>query len=465
MPAIDRMLAVATTLVVAGAATAAPTRDGDPDPSWGDRGVAILPVPAGRSIGRYGTDAALLPDGRLVVAATVTDLTGIPQTDFGVVRLTRTGQLDTSFGDAGYAIVDFARSPSQAGDYTSGIAVQPDGKILVSGWATNLNADADFAILRLTAGGAPDPSFGNGGKVLVPFNLDASNRDDYGYHVALQADGKILVAGGASTAGGSMAAVVRLLPGGQRDTGFDDDGRVTFDFHADESGVTRVRQLADGEHLLAVGAATTSGSIDFAIARLNANGSLDASFAGGGMTTYAFDIGGDRSDLAQDFVELPDGRLLVCGAVQVNAPFNYDFACMRFLADGQPDASFTRVLLPVDAGDPYADIPETIRRDAQGRILLGGRCSVTDANDDFCLARLLADGRPDPSFGRDGVMTYRSEPGGIGDRGSNGAGGLVVQPDGRIILAGYVRDTDPDTPGRIEAIRVIGDVLFADGFD
>lgn len=464
MPAIDRILAVATTLVVAGAAAAAPARDGDPDPSWGDRGVAILPLPAHRAIATYGTDAALLPDGRLVVAATVIDVVHHAQTDFGVMRLTGDGQLDPSFGDGGYAIVDFARSV-EAGDRISGIAVQPDGKILVSGSADNMNADADFAILRLTVGGAPDPSFGNGGKVLVPFNLDAPDRDDSGYHVVLQADGRILVAGAASTAGGSMAAVVRLLPGGQRDTSFDDDGRVTFDFHADESAVTRVRQLADGEHLLAVGGATTSGSADFAIARLNANGSLDASFAGGGMTTYAFDIGGNRDDLGLDFVELPDGRLLVCGAVQVNAPANYDFACMRFLADGQPDASFTRVLLPVDAGDPYADILDAIRRDAQGRILLGGSCSVAAANNDFCLARLLADGRPDPSFGRDGVMTYRSEPGGIGDRGSNGAGGLVIQPDGRIILAGYVADEDPLTPHQIEVIRVIGDLLFADGFD
>jgi len=258
-------------------------------------------------------------------------------------------------------------------------------------------------------------------------------------------------------------AIARLLPGGQRDTGFDDDGRAVVDFGVGEATALRVRQLADGAHLLAVGVAAPAGNNDFALAKFNADGSPDATFASGGKTTYAFDIGGSLDDVATDFVELPDGKLLVCGAVLVNAPQNYDFGCMRFLADGAPDPAFARVLVPIDTGEPFTDAALRVERDVQGRLLVAGFCSRAADNNDFCLIRLAADGQLDPDFGQAGVQTYASQAGGGTDL-DNASFGLVVQPDGKIVLAGYARAAGFD--GRqIEVVRVFGDKIFGNGFD
>jgi uncharacterized delta-60 repeat protein len=455
-----RSLSAALSILCIGAASGAPIRDGDLDPGFGDGGAVVVQFPGSNNVSSSYTDVGMQPDGALLVAVSASFNA---QADFGVVRFDADGTLDSDFGVGGAAVVAFDRQDSGLDDLIRGIAVQPDGKIVLSGVASGADSDSDFAIARLTADGLPDSSFGTAGKVLVPFNLGAvGRRRDEAYRVTLQSDGKVLVAGNAENDAGSVIAIARLLPGGQRDTGFDDDGRATVDFGVGEAAALRVRQLADGSHLLAVGVGAPAGNNDFALAKFNDDGSPDATFAGGGKTTYAFDIGGTLEDIASDFVELPDGRLLVCGAVMVNAPLNYDFACMRFLADGTPDPAFARVLVPIDSGEPFTDVALRIERDVQGRLLVGGSCSRATGNNDFCLVRLTADGELDADFGQAGVHTYASQAGGGTDL-NNQAFGLVVQPDGKIVLGGFAQ-TESD--GRqIQVVRVFGDHVFGNGFE
>jgi len=455
-----RSLPAVLSILCAGVAAGAPIRDGDLDPGFGDGGAAVLPFPGIDTIINGYSDVGLQADGALLIAVSpIVD----SQADFGVVRLDADGTLDTGFGVDGAAIVAFDRVDSGLDDLVRGMVVQPDGKIVLSGDASGADSDHDFAIARLTAAGLPDSGFGTSGKVLVPFNLGAvGHRSDLGYRVELQADGKILVAGSAENDAGSVMAIARLQTGGQRDTGFDDDGRVVVDFGVGQAAALRVRQLADGAHLLAVGVAAPAGNNDFALAKFNADGSPDATFAGGGKTTYAFDIGGSLDDIATDFAELPDGKLLVCGAVEVNAPLNYDFGCVRFLADGTPDLAFARVLVPIDTGEPFYDGALRIERDVQGRLLVAGFSSRATGNVDFCLIRLTADGQLDADFGEAGVRTYASQVGGTDL--DNVSHGLALQPDGKIVLAGHARAAGVD--GRqIEVVRVFGDKLFANGFD
>ena len=359
------------------------------------------------------------------------------------------------------------------------MALQPaDGKILVSGYiAGDMSTGQDMAVVRFTSSGLLDVSFGTNGKAIVPFNLGncptvANACDDAAYRVDLQADGKILLVGLAAssqtaTTFTNAMAIARLTTSGIRDSTFGGDGRVTLNFGSGDTAFGfRARQLVDGQHILAVGGAnTTPGgtNLDFALARLDDHGNLDTSFGVGGQVTYGFDIGGDLTDVATDFAELPDGKLLVCGEALSNNPDNFDFACMRFLADGIPDPAFAPVLVPFDRGGGMNDISFAMRRDSQGRFLLAGSAERATGNSDFAIARLTADGALDPSFGRNGIATFLSYSL-FGTDYDNQATGLVIQPDDKIIVAGYAT-VDAIGNQQFQVLRMIGDTVFADNFE
>jgi uncharacterized delta-60 repeat protein len=463
-------LAAALAAALSGVAAA---RDGDLDSSFGTGGKVVTAYPTGQFIDIYNVDLAVQPDGKLLVAAS-RDYED-PDYDFGVMRLLPDGSLDTAFGPSGASYVWFDRDGSDKGDHVVGIALQPDGKIVLVGYVDgDPLTGQDMGIVRLNADGSTDSGFGTSGKTLVQFNLgDCANSgcDDRAVRVNLQADGKILAVGQASSNPGpgvytSSLALVRLTTTGQRDATFDADGRVTLGFGGDVALGFRAKQLADGAHIVVVGGATTTAAgtnIDFAVARLNDNGSLDATFGVGGKATYGFDLGGDLGDIATDFVELPDGKLLVCGEVRLNSPQNFDFGCVRFLANGVPDASFSPVVVPFDLGGGFQDAPLRVERDAQGRIVLAGVAERATNNYDFAAARLLPSGALDTTFGRGGIATYDTLPL-ISPDATNMGSGLALQADGRIVIAGYAYSTSSGDP-KFQVVRVIGDTIFAYGFE
>ncbi|MFN9914245.1 MAG: delta-60 repeat domain-containing protein, partial [Pirellulaceae bacterium] len=130
-----------------------------------------------------GKSVTVQPDGKIVVAGFVSN--GITD-DFALVRYNADGSLDTSFGTGGKVATAIGTSIDQGWSVT----IQPDGKIVVAGWAANGSNDA-FALVRYNAEGSLDTSFGTGGKVTTPVGTGA----DYGYSVTIQPDGKIVVAG------------------------------------------------------------------------------------------------------------------------------------------------------------------------------------------------------------------------------------------------------------------------------
>jgi uncharacterized delta-60 repeat protein len=459
-------------LAIALATTPAAAGDGDLDPRFGNGGKVIHAFPGPLDLYPVSVvDVALLDDGRFVASTSV--LNGNGDLDFAVMRFHADGSVDTAFGVDGGRRVGFDRPGADLHDFASALAVQPDGRIVVAGIASGGAAVGgdDMAVLRLTASGQPDPTFGSNGRVTIAFNLGGPNLQmDHGTRIGLQSDGKLLVVGTVDTADGySRMAVVRLHPNGQRDSSFDGDGRVVIealDGDHGSSGV-QVRQLADGA-ILAVGsilAPHEPGSYrrDFLLVRLLGNGTPDPGFGDDGRVRFGFDVGGSRSDYAYDFAELEDGRLLVCGYAAVNDPGNNDMACMRFLADGTPDPSFPAVLVPFDRGGAFADNAMEMAVDAQGRIVLVGTAQTTE-NADFAVARLLPDGSPDVRFGNGGIVTYNScapvcWPAEYLNQGLS----LAVRPDGRLLVAGST--VNAATAGRLMFVSAVGDTLFEDGFD
>jgi uncharacterized delta-60 repeat protein len=468
-------LAIALALSVS---TDALARDGDLDPSFGVGGKDLLLYFGGAYIysGNF-VSVAQQSSGNLIVSATL--LTGATNGDFAAMRLLPDGSVDPTFGNfgsSGAAVVAFDRSGSTFNDVVQGVVVQPDDKIVLAGYVDgDSTTGIDMGIVRLNADGYPDPSFGSGGMTTVAFNLGtpgvAYALDDFVESVSLQTDGKILLAGGArtSTTNATLTqtmAIARLNGGnGQRDGTFNVDGRVTVSFGGDIATAFGARQLADQSHILVVGGAYTVPGVtnaDFALAKFDANGNLDPSFGVGGKTTFAFDVGGGKNDAAFDFVELPSGALFVCGTVDANTPSNSDFGCMRFLANGTPDPAFAPVLIPFDLGGDLADIGYRMTQDALGRLLVVGLADGPLGDIDFAMARLFPDGTLDASFGVGGTAIYTSSVPPAPDR-VNGATGVLIEPDGRIVVAGLA-DSDGSSDYEIELVRLIGDTIFDDRF-
>ncbi len=135
---------------------------------------------------------ALAPDGRIVVAGAASDPAG-PGGFFAVARYLKNGALDTSFDGDGWKTTDLEGFDESA----LAVSVQPDGKILAAGTSANPDFSLDFALVRYNADGTDDLTFGALGRVITDF----ASRSDGARGIALQADGKIVLAGSAMVAG------------------------------------------------------------------------------------------------------------------------------------------------------------------------------------------------------------------------------------------------------------------------
>jgi uncharacterized delta-60 repeat protein len=361
----------------------------------------------------YANAAAVQADGKLLVAGSSVAANG--GTQFSLVRYGRDGTLDNSFGNGGKLMTAIGNGSNGNNDQAMAVAVQQDGKILVAGRSQQGTSD-DFAIVRYLANGTLDASFGNGGKVLIDF----AGGTDVARALLVQADGKIVVAGEAAIAGtGIDFALARLNADGTPDAGFGQGGKVNTALKSG-TGTDTIRALAlqavEGENrILAVG-----GDGDFLAARYTAAGVLDAGFAQGGKLVGVFgsNIGG-----AHAVTVLPDGRAVLAGHV------NHDFALAQLTVTGALDAGFGSAGKVVRAVTTNWDEATAIARQADGCLVVGGWAySGNSSSGDFVAMRLTAAGLPDASFGQQGLVLTPMAGGSLNDL----AHALVLQADERL---------------------------------
>jgi uncharacterized delta-60 repeat protein len=294
------------------------------DPSFSDDGRALTNFSPGFD---FALAVAVQSDGKIVAVGRADDAT---RGSFALARYDVDGTLDPTFGTNGKTTTSFTRGD----DFATGVVVQADGKIVAAGLAAG--GDERFALARYNTDGTLDATFSGDGKLVTNFT---SGRD-FAWDVAFQADGKIVAAGLAAGGLRGSFALARYNPDGTLDTAFGGDGRVTTQLTALHDAATAVAVQSDGKVVVA-GAAHDD--TFFALARYNADGALDDAFDGDGMTMTDFT---PRNDFAWDLAVQPDGKIATTGQAAGRfgvARFHADGTLdSTFGGDGRVTTDFTR---------------------------------------------------------------------------------------------------------------------------
>ena len=237
--------------------------------------------------------------------------------DVAVVRYDSAGVLDPTFSGDGKLTI----APGTGNDEAAALAIQPDGKIVIAGYTTD-GTQANFLIMRLLDNGSLDPQFNSGAPLHIPFGTGNS----FANAVALQSDGKIVVAGYARVGTVFNFALARVDDKGVLDPGFDGDGQLTTPIGT-TSQANAIAVDPTGR-LVVSGVARIAGNDDLALARYNVNGTLDDNFGGTGIVTLAI---GNGADAGNAVAAQSDGKILVAGSARNGNDDN--IAVVRYLVD------------------------------------------------------------------------------------------------------------------------------------
>lgn len=360
--------------------------------SGGKRVEPIVP-----SSNDSANSVAIAPDGRIVVAGTcqIDPENNPSRNGICLMRLTSGGALDpTLIGPSGLASGKFAIALGSVSDSASGVAVQPDGKIVVVGTCIDDTvAETVFCAARFTESGALDASF-------VGPNATAAN-------------GKFLFAISPAVGQNDFATALALQP----------DGRVVI-----------------------VGRCQSGGQYDMCFARLNGNGTWDLSFVGpsnnaNGRFLRGISVSGDLFDSAYAVQIQPDGKIVIAG--ECRGPTGSDFCLVRLNRDGTLDPQFAAPV-GVEEGafriavGTASSVANASVLTPDGKLIVVGQCRGGGSDNEFCAIRLHADGDFDRSF--DGSDLVTPGNGSVSVRvtaGNDVARGVHITPRGNIFVAGY----------------------------
>jgi uncharacterized delta-60 repeat protein len=410
--------------------------NGSLDTSFGKAGFVTTDFASGQD---SASGVVVLPDGRIVVAGTSYSYS--KGNSFALARYNADGSLDTTFGTNGEVTTDVA------GASAASIVLQTDGKIVVAGstnqflaYPYNFRVDSkimatkiaqplpvsDFywghpriVLARYNTNGSLDTTFGSGGEVTTDFGVDFTIDS-----TILQADGKIVVGGTTFTYNTngvpgtvthySHFALTRYNTDGSLDTNFGAKGLVQTDFGVSYDSAASLVVQADGK-IVAVGR-TDLHNGDFAAARYNTDGNLDATFGTGGKVTA--DFMGTVNAYASAADVQADGKIVVVGIAGT------EIALVRYNTDGSLDVTFgVGGQVVTDVGS-YASVAGLVIQ-ADGKIVVAG-----SAGGHVVLARFNANGSLDTSFGVGGKVTS-----GLGGY-SESVAGIALQADGKIVVVG-----------------------------
>jgi len=390
---------------------------GDLDETFGNDGIVITDLV--NDAQQIAFSIKQLQNQKILVGASVLTTTA---NNFALVRYEQNGTLDTSFGTNGAVLPDFEMALSD-------MIILPNGAILACGFYWDSITDQDFGLVKFSADGILDASFGNNGLVTTEF---MGNLSEHPSSLVVQNDGKILLFGSTAPDAGSNGdfALARYNQDGTLDTSLDGDGMLTVDFGNDDLGIS-IALFTDGRILLGGRAFNTSISRnEFAMILLNPNGLVDTSFGTNGIVKDHF-VASDSSLGALAIQN--DGKIIAVS--RVNPQNQCLFAVARYNPDGSLDtANFGTqgvVFTEFFTGNNCGLADATIMRD--GKIVIAG---IDYNGNDFDAVMVMhnSNGTLDTDFGTAGKV--------ITDFGNNEneiLGDLGIQQDDKILLAGTTR--------------------------
>lgn len=389
--------------------------DGSPDNTFDGDGAKTI---------NFGYDdqassMAFQLDGKIIIAGTTNNNT----INFAIARCNTDGSPDNTFSGDGKQITDFGPSTS---DYLNSIAVQKDGKIIVSGYTIKPGATS-VAAARYNTDGTPDNSFNDNGTLSFIY----SERGATVYKAtAVQSDGKVIAAGYGWNGSNYDFVVVRYNIDGSLDKTFSDDGIQVTDFNSSNDYANAVVIQPDGK-ILAAGSAGN----DFAIARYNTNGSPDNTFDLDGLKTTDFGL----TESITKILLQADGKILACGS-----------AILRYNADGSTDNSFNG-----NGRVPRGGSDLAIQND--GKIIISGDDKVTRYN---------IDGSIDVNFGDEGELDLINDESPLYDPDWDfHSKSILIQSDGKILIGGDYEFANREIYGEFAVMRLNADWSFDESFD
>ncbi len=346
------------------------------DPTFNGTGKIITPVGTASS---GATSIALQPDGKLVLAGFCYDGAN---TAFCALRYDNLGVLDPTFNSTGIAITQLGTGNSGA----TSIAMQPDGKLVLAGNCYN-GANLNFCALRYDRFGVLDNTFNRTGIVITPIGTYANATA-----IALQPDGNLVVAGMCQVAGASVFCALRYDSFGVLDQSFNRVGIVFTQMGSVAAHANALALQPDGKLIVAGSCDIATGNFNitnsnFCAARYGADGAFDTTFNGTGKVITPFGI----NDTATAIALQPDGKLILAGSCRLDITAQYKFCAFRYNATGELDNTFNgngNVATPVGT---MLDTATAIALQPDGKLVLAGHCATT-LGEDFCAIRY--DGGP-----------------------------------------------------------------------
>ena len=364
-------------------------------------------------------DVKVQPDGRIVTVGTSYNPSWAAVIE--VTRYNTDGSFDASFGTGGHY------------NYSTGVEtgankciIKNNGKILICGYTTDY-ATYSMVIIQLNANGTPDATFGTQGVVITQTNSGEKNA----FSMALQGDGKILLAGYAVNSDYRNAPVVlRFSSAGVLDTSFGTNGVATVPVTEIDNDFAAVSVQSDGKIVAAGHISNGMSWFSLLVARFDQNGILDPGYGTAGVVNLNI---GNVDDEFFDMVLTGNDQAILTGFVVSQADLSYHLLLMKLTNGGYPSISFG-----LDGYTTWGDVPYTFG-DAMvlqpdGKILVAG-CTgaLAPGNNDWALWRFEANGNIDNTFGTNGVVT--TEFSGNADE----ALGIALSQD-KIVIAGKTRN-------------------------
>jgi len=377
------------------------------------------------------------------------------------------GDLDPSFSTDGKAWYDWPGTLVQA--ETTAVLAFHDGSVVTAGWVDNGNDDRDFALVRFTPAGIPDPAFGSGGAVQHTFDAVAGG-DDRAVGVFDAGAGRLLVVGSVDVGPSQpyrLPGLLRLLPNGDPDPAFGTGGRRLLDVHpfgAAASFNFKVARRAPDGRILVAGYCSNCGNggpPDMVVLRLTAQGDPDPGFGNAGWANFGsvegnFWLNEQANDVAVDAL----GRVLLVGSSELDSDPNEIVRplVVRFTAAGELDDSFgdggAQVLNLLGSWSAAAVAIAPASKRPLIAINLVNPGAATPA---ALLLRLTASGGLDDSYAAGNGVDLTREEGSHIDA-------LVFREDGRLMAAGWI---DPNGAGQQDFFlaRVLADGTLDDSYD